>query len=95
MLEILNTRVLSGLIFPLGIAENNNPITKNINPVKFEFPTSIDTLGRKNIKINVLFESSDRTLLKSVPNYVSLNEIVKADSFKSGRTINHAKNLCD
>jgi ABC-2 type transport system permease protein len=66
--------------FPLGIADNNNPITKNINPVKFEFPTSIDTLGRKNIKTNVLFESSDRTLLKSVPNYVSLNEIVKADS---------------
>jgi hypothetical protein len=41
-----------------GIAENNNPITKNINPVKFEFPTSIDTLGgRKNIKTKVLFES--------------------------------------
>jgi gliding-associated putative ABC transporter substrate-binding component GldG len=54
--------------FPLGIAENDNPITKNINPVKFEFPTSIDTLGRKNIKTAVLFESSERTSLKQVPN---------------------------
>jgi ABC-2 type transport system permease protein len=67
--------------FPLGIAEHNNPITKNINPVKFEFPTSIDTLGgRKNIKTNVLFESSERTLLKQVPNYVDLKEISSVDS---------------
>ncbi|NPA08337.1 MAG: gliding motility-associated ABC transporter substrate-binding protein GldG, partial [Chlorobi bacterium] len=67
--------------FPLGIAERNNPITKNINPVKFEFPTSIDTLGgRKNIKTNVLFESSERTLLKQVPNYVDLKEISSVDS---------------
>lgn len=66
--------------FPLGIAENKNPITKNINPVKFEFPTSIDTLGRKNIKTNVLFESSERTNTKQVPNYVALGEIVRADS---------------
>ncbi len=35
--------------YPLGIAENNNPITRNINPVKFEFPTSIDTLGGRKI----------------------------------------------
>lgn len=66
--------------FPLGIAENKNPITKNINPVKFEFPTSIDTLGRKNIKTKVLFESSERTNIKQVPNYVDLAEIVRTDS---------------
>lgn len=66
--------------FPLGIAENDNPVTKNINPVKFEFPTSIDTLGRKNIKTKVLFESSERTLLKQVPNYVDLKEIASVDS---------------
>lgn len=67
--------------YPLGIAENNNPVTKNINPVKFEFPTSIDTLGgRKNIRTKVLFESSERTLLKQVPNYVDLKEIASVDS---------------
>ena len=66
--------------FPLGIAENKNPITKNINPVKFEFPTSIDTLTRKGIKQTVLFESSNRTVIKPVPNYVELNEIANIDS---------------
>lgn len=77
--------------FPLGITENNNPITKNINPVKFEFPTSIDTLNRKNIKTNVLFESSDKTLLKSVPNYVSLAEIIKADSLSDDEQLTTPK----
>lgn len=66
--------------FPLGIAENDNLITKNINPVKFEFPTSIDTLARPHIKKEILFESSERTTSKSVPNYVALSEIVNADS---------------
>ena len=66
--------------FPLGIAESHNPITKNINPVKFEFPTAIDTLGRKGIKTKVLFESSERTSVKQVPNYVALAEIVRTDS---------------
>lgn len=66
--------------FPLGIAEQKNPITNNINPVKFEFPTSIDTLGRPNIKTQVLYESSNKTLLKQVPNYVDLKEIATVDS---------------
>ena len=66
--------------YPLGISDKNNPITKNINPVKFEFPTSIDTLGRPGIKNTVLFETSDRTIINAVPNYVELSEIVKADS---------------
>ncbi len=66
--------------FPLGIAETQHPITKNINPVKFEFPTSIDTLGGKTFKTKVLFESSERTLLKQVPNYVTLDEISSVDS---------------
>lgn len=66
--------------FPLGISENNNPITKNINPVKFEFPTSIDTLGRPGIKTEVLYESSKKTLQKQVPNYVELKEIASVDS---------------
>lgn len=66
--------------FPIGISNQNNPITKNINPVKFEFPTSIDTLGREHIKTNVLYESSNKTLLKQVPNYVDLKEIASVDS---------------
>lgn len=66
--------------YPIGINENPNAITKNINPIKLEFPTSIDTLARNGIKKEILLESSGRTLLKTTPNYVSLNEIVRTDS---------------
>lgn len=66
--------------FGLGISNDSHPITKNINPVKFEFPTSIDTLESPHIKKHILFESSDRTLLKRVPNNVDLKEIASVDS---------------
>ena len=66
--------------FPLGINETGNPITRNINPLKFEFPTAIDTLGRPGIKTQVLYESSNRTTLKSTPNYVELSELQNIDS---------------
>ena len=81
--EVSGNPIYKSLIwpyYPIGINENKNPISRNINPVKFEFPTSIDTLGRKNIKTNVLFESSSRTTLKSVPNYVELSEMTNLDS---------------
>ncbi len=66
--------------FPLGISDKEHPITKNVNPVKFEFPTAIDTLKRPGIKTTVLYESSDRTQIKSTPNFVELSEIAAADS---------------
>ena len=84
--EVSGNPIYKSLIwpyYPIGINENKNPISRNINPVKFEFPTSIDTLGRKNIKTNVLFESSSRTTLKSVPNYVELSEMANLDSLST------------
>ena len=66
--------------FPLGIAENNHPVTRNINPVKFEFPTAIEILERPGINTEILYESSPRTILKTVPNYVDLKELSKPDS---------------
>lgn len=66
--------------FPLGISTNENPLTKNINPVKFEFPTSIDTLGAKGLKTQVLYETSTNTVVKRLPNFIALSEIVRADS---------------
>lgn len=77
--------------FPLGISDAPNPITKNINPVKFQFPTAIDTLGRPGIKTTVLFESSSCTSVKPVPNYVSLREIAKSDSLAAAEKRSNEK----
>lgn len=79
--------------YPLGISEKNNPITKNINPVKFEFPTSIDILKRSGINATVLFETSDKTIINPVPNYISLSEIVKADSISPFEQVSEPKIL--
>lgn len=66
--------------FPLGISDQKNPITRNLNPVKFEFATSIDTLGRKGIKTQVLYQSSEKTIVKQVPSLIDLKEIASVDS---------------
>lgn len=79
--------------FPLGVAENKNAITRNINPVKFEFPSAIDTLSRAGIQHKVLFETSPYTTLKSIPNYVALSEIVSMDSIGEMEQKTHSKIL--
>lgn len=66
--------------FPLGVGREGEPLTKNINPVKFEFAASIDTLSRKGIKHKVLFETSNKTIQKALPAFVELNEIASVDS---------------
>lgn len=60
--------------FPMGFSLNNHPITKNINPVSFQFPTSIDTLDTPGIKKTILYQSSPYTGLQGVPSYISLEE---------------------
>ncbi|WP_295810189.1 gliding motility-associated ABC transporter substrate-binding protein GldG [uncultured Apibacter sp.] len=60
--------------FPMGFSLNNNPITKNINPVSFQFPTSIDTLDTPEVKKTILYQSSLYTALQGVPSYISLEE---------------------
>lgn len=70
--------------FPLGVGQQSHSITNNINPVKLEFPSSIDTLSRKNIKHQVLFESSERSVTKTTPVYISIEEMANIDSLQMG-----------
>ncbi len=66
--------------FPLGISDGENPITKNLSPVKFEFSGSIEVLKRKNIQPKILYQSSEKTLVKTLPSFIDLNEIASVDS---------------
>ncbi|MCB9202617.1 MAG: gliding motility-associated ABC transporter substrate-binding protein GldG [Flavobacteriales bacterium] len=63
--------------FPLGIDEGTHSITKNVNPVKFEFASPIDILPTSGIKKTTLYKTSDYTTLKQVPSYVELEEIAQ------------------
>ena len=64
------------LYFPLLIAPDDNPITKNLNMLKSEFPGLIDIVGNKSeIKNQVLLRSSSSSRVLNVPLLVSLSQV--------------------
>lgn len=67
------TKVYPWLYYPLISSKNDHPINKNIDVVKLEFASSIDTVGSKGLKKTTILSSSDRTKLVKAPTRVSLN----------------------
>lgn len=62
--------------FPLVNAQNNHPISNNIEAVNLKFPNSIDTL-KNNIKKTVLLQSSEISKPEATPTIVSLKSITQ------------------
>ena len=60
--------------FPLLISNNNNPISKNLDPVLLKFPSSMDTLNN-GISKTILLQSSPYAKIIGTPANISLNEI--------------------
>ena len=72
---------------PLAISTNNHPIIKNIEAVKLEFSSPIDTLERKGLKKTILLHSSPKTKLEQVPSLLNLQELLnqtEAKGFNQG-----------
>ncbi len=63
--------------FPLILSNQLHPIVKNINPVKLDFVSSLDTIGAKNIRKSVLLTTSAFSRKMSTPVTISLKEIDK------------------
>ena len=64
------------LYFPLLMPPNNNPVTRNLNMIKSEFSSVIDTVGSNSeIKKQVLLSSSVSTRVQNVPLLVSLEQL--------------------
>lgn len=63
------------LYFPLLVAPDNNPITKNLNMIKAEFPSVIDLVGNLEINKKVILSSSANSRVLNVPLLVSLQEV--------------------
>jgi len=59
--------------FPLVFPMSEHPIVKNLDGIKTEFASSLDTIGRKGIKKNILLSSSPYSRLQSTPSRISLN----------------------
>lgn len=63
------------LYFPLAMPYQDHPIVSNINPVRFEFPSSIDTIVTPGVKKTVLLSSSRYTKVSQVPTNISLSSL--------------------
>lgn len=59
--------------FPMITPLTDHPITKNLNSLRTEFISSIDTVGDPAIKKSVLLTTSRYTKLVNVPAIISLN----------------------
>lgn len=63
--------------FPVIFGSNVHPIVKNIEPIKFEFVSSIDTIAIENVKKTILLHTSRYTQRKNTPVTINLNEVLK------------------
>lgn len=56
---------------PLASANPNHPITNNINLVKFDFPSQIDTL-KNSVEKTILLQTSSLSRIEGTPKQISL-----------------------
>lgn len=59
--------------FPLSLPATKHPVVNNLNATKFEFVSTVDTVGAPDIKKTILLSSSKRSRILSTPARISLN----------------------
>jgi ABC-2 type transport system permease protein len=62
--------------YPLLFPSPDNPISRNLNVVKTEFPGTIDTLPGADVSKQVLLSTSPRSFVKGAPFYVGLEQVL-------------------
>ncbi len=65
--------LVSWHFFPMITPISNHPIVKNLNAIKTEFVSSIDTVGTPSVKKTVLLETSSFTRIMNTPARISLD----------------------
>ncbi len=68
--------------FPIAVPQGNHPIVANLNNVRTEFVSTIDTVKSEGIKKTVLLKTSEYTKLVNTPAMISL-EIMREKPDKS------------
>ncbi|WP_439152138.1 gliding motility-associated ABC transporter substrate-binding protein GldG [Winogradskyella sp.] len=62
---------------PLAASNPNHPITKNLNLVKYDFASPIDTL-KNNINKTILLQSSPKSKLEGTPTAITLADVTES-----------------
>ncbi len=65
------------VFFPIAIPTSEHPIVRNLNGIKLEFASSLDTVGNLGIKKTILLSTSDKTRVLRTPTNVSLDVMVQ------------------
>jgi ABC-2 type transport system permease protein len=69
----IKTEMFPWLFFPLFMPATKHPIVNNLNAVKGEFVSTIDTIAKQGIKKTILLNSSRYTKVLNAPARISLN----------------------
>ncbi|MCC7303058.1 MAG: gliding motility-associated ABC transporter substrate-binding protein GldG [Bacteroidia bacterium] len=73
------------LFFPLATAGSEHPIVTNLNAVKTEFVSSLDTLVSPGIKKTILLRSGTASKTSNTPVYITLRGITRRPNEKQYR----------
>lgn len=76
--------------FPLSIPTTKHPIVRNIEAIKLQFASSIDTILNPDLKKTILLESSKYTKTLGVPSIINLldaRENIDENSYLGGKKI--------
>jgi len=65
------------VFFPIVIPKSEHPIVRNLNGIKLEFTSSLDTVGAKGIKKTILLSTSKKTRALRTPTQVSLDVMLQ------------------
>jgi len=63
--------------FPIITPTSKHPIVKNLNAIKTQFVSSIDTTNTKGVKKTILLRTSDYTKAEAVPGMISLQLLME------------------
>lgn len=73
------------LFFPFATQGSEHPIVNNINAVRTEFVSSLDTLVSPSIKKTILLRSGNASKVSNTPVYISLRGITRRPNEKQFR----------
>lgn len=71
------TSFLPWFYFPLVVPTSKHPIVNNLNGIRFQFASSIDTLANKEISKTILLQSSEYSRTVGSPAVIDLEQMKK------------------
>ena len=68
-------QLLHWLYYPIFIPISKNPVVKNLDGIRSEFASTIDTIGVKNVKKTILLTTSPYNKIVNAPHILSLQAV--------------------